>query len=65
MNPDQTFHLLFKVLLIWVHIVCNMGYQSITADGQTDHICDDWQENGKTSVYSLLLYFVMLLYLAF
>ena len=43
MNPDQTASL---GSLIWVHIVCNIGYLRTYADERADDKSRDWQDNG-------------------
>ena len=32
--------------LIWVHIVCNIDYQSTQTDERTDNIGREWRERG-------------------
>ena len=44
MNPDQTAP--NRSSLIWVHIVCIIGYQIPTADKQADFNYCELQENG-------------------
>ena len=39
MNPDRS--------LIWVHIICNEGYQSLYVDGLSNINCGEWQEKGE------------------
>ena len=43
MNPDQTAPL--GSSLIWVHIVCNIGYHSLQADERVDDNC--WNDGKK------------------
>ena len=47
MNADQGALL---SSLIWVHIVCNIGYLSILADRGADYNCHEHQELTKTYV---------------
>ena len=37
-DPDLT-----APSLIWVYIVCNIGYQSTSAEEQADDYCFEWQ----------------------
>ena len=41
MNPYQTAQ-----SLIWVHIVCNIGYLSTYVDERADNKSHDWRGNG-------------------
>ena len=43
MNPDQTAP---NSSLIWVHIVCNLSYQSKSEDEQADDTCYERWEKG-------------------
>ena len=43
MNPDQTAP---WSSLIWVHIVCNIGYQSTYADERAGNNCRECRVNG-------------------
>ena len=48
MNLDQTAPK--RSSLIWVHIVCNIGYFNTQADERADTIYHEWQEKGGSAV---------------
>ena len=43
MNPDQTA----PKGSVWVHIVCNLGYQSTYTEERADDYCREKRENGS------------------
>ena len=44
MNPDQTVPK--AAVLTFVHIVCNIDYQSTSADEEAGNICHKWRQKG-------------------
>ena len=58
MNPDQTAPK--GSSLIWVHIFCNICYQTTSADEKADDICREWRDKDGP-VSSMAMHFDNLL----
>ena len=44
MNPDQTAP---GSILVWVHIVCNIGYLRAQTDERSEDKSRDWREKSQ------------------
>ena len=52
MNPDQTAPI--GSSLIWVHVVCNIGYKITSADEIADDSHCEWQQQGYYRISYIL-----------
>ena len=50
MNADQTAPL--GSSLIWIHVVCGVGYESTPVDEKADNIYHKWRENDENDTKS-------------
>ena len=44
--------------LIWVHVLCNIGYESTPVDEKADDIYYKWRENGENDTNLKVLLFL-------